>query len=83
MPQTISAVYLSSRKAATDPRFMKLAPVFRCSNLKCGDTQRLVVCVHLASFCLFGGMEKKAVLFVFKSCAYIIKAYTTDFRFSY
>lgn len=42
MPQAVSAVYLSSKKDATDLRFVKLAPVFKCSNLKCGDTQRLV-----------------------------------------
>ena len=42
MPQAVSAVYLSSKKDATDPRFVKLAPVFKCSDLKCGDTQRLV-----------------------------------------
>ena len=46
MPQAISALYLSSNKEATDPRFVKLAPVFKCSNLKCGDSQRLVHVLH-------------------------------------
>ncbi|XP_023644407.1 uncharacterized protein LOC17897890 isoform X2 [Capsella rubella] len=41
LPRTTSAVYLSSKKAATDPRFVKLAPVFKCSNLKCGDMQSI------------------------------------------
>ncbi|KAJ0247786.1 Transducin/WD40 repeat-like superfamily protein [Hirschfeldia incana] len=46
MPQAVSAVYLSSKKDATDPRFVKLAPVFRCSNLKCGDTQSIPLTVE-------------------------------------
>ena len=52
MPQAISALYLSSNKEATDPRFVKLAPVFKCSNLKCGDSQRLVHVLHLLVFLL-------------------------------
>ncbi|KAG2319698.1 hypothetical protein Bca52824_012911 [Brassica carinata] len=46
MPQAVSAVYLSSKKDATDPRFVKLAPVFKCSNLKCGDTQSIPLTVE-------------------------------------
>uniref|UniRef100_A0A1J3CCR4 General transcription factor 3C polypeptide 2 n=1 Tax=Noccaea caerulescens TaxID=107243 RepID=A0A1J3CCR4_NOCCA len=50
MPQAIAAVYLSSKKAATDPRFVKLAPVFKCSNLKCGDTQSIPLTVEWSTF---------------------------------
>ncbi|XP_018447446.1 uncharacterized protein LOC108818975 isoform X2 [Raphanus sativus] len=46
MPRVISDVYLSSKKDATDPRFVKLAPVFKCSNLKCGDTQSIPLTVE-------------------------------------
>ncbi|KAF2588680.1 hypothetical protein F2Q70_00040235 [Brassica cretica] len=46
MPRAVSAVYLSSKKDATDPRFVKLAPVFKCSNLKCGDTQSIPLTVE-------------------------------------
>lgn len=46
MPQAVSAVYLSSKKDATDPRFVKLAPVFKCSNLKCGYTQSIPLTVE-------------------------------------
>lgn len=38
--RTMKAIYLSSMKEGTDPRFVKLEPVFRCSMLKCGGTQR-------------------------------------------
>lgn len=65
MPKATSALYLSSKKAATDPRFVKLAPVFKCSNLKCGDTKRSVNFFNISSFCLFGGMKNKAVLLCF------------------
>ncbi|KAF8112448.1 hypothetical protein N665_0064s0077 [Sinapis alba] len=46
MPRAVSAVYLSSKEDATDPRFVKLAPVFKCSNLKCGDTQCIPLTVE-------------------------------------
>ncbi|XP_018438205.1 uncharacterized protein LOC108810587 isoform X2 [Raphanus sativus] len=46
MPQAISALYLSSKKDATDPRFVKLSPVFKCSNLKCGDSQSIPLTVE-------------------------------------
>ncbi|KAL9857010.1 putative transcription factor WD40-like family [Arabidopsis thaliana] len=46
MPKATSALYLSSKKAATDPRFVKLAPVFKCSNLKCGDTKSIPLTVE-------------------------------------
>ncbi|CAH8385525.1 unnamed protein product [Eruca vesicaria subsp. sativa] len=50
MPQAISALYLSSKKEATDPRFVKLAPVFKCSNLKCGDSQSIPLTVEWSTF---------------------------------
>ncbi|KAF8104189.1 hypothetical protein N665_0176s0005 [Sinapis alba] len=50
MPKAISALYLSSKKEATDPRFVKLAPVFKCSNLKCGDSQSIPLTVEWSSF---------------------------------
>ncbi|KAL0704602.1 hypothetical protein Bca4012_071027 [Brassica carinata] len=50
MPQAISALYLSSNKEATDPRFVKLAPVFKCSNLKCGDSQSIPLTVEWSTF---------------------------------
>lgn len=39
--RTMKAIYLSSMKEGTDPRFVKLEPVFRCSMLKCGGTQSI------------------------------------------
>ncbi|KAL0794990.1 hypothetical protein Bca101_066367 [Brassica carinata] len=49
MPKAISALYLSSKKDATDPRFVKLAPVFKCSILKCGDSQSIPLTVEWSS----------------------------------
>ncbi|CAN8312580.1 unnamed protein product [Cochlearia groenlandica] len=46
MPRTVSALYLSSKKPANDPRFFQLAPVFKCSTLKCGDTQSIPLTVE-------------------------------------
>lgn len=70
MPQATSALYLSSKKAATDPRFVKLAPVFRCSNLKCGDTRRSVDFFHVASFCLFTVMRTNLSFYILTICLY-------------
>ncbi|KAL1207797.1 hypothetical protein V5N11_013971 [Cardamine amara subsp. amara] len=50
MPQATSAVYLTSKKAATDPRFVKLAPVFKCSNFKCGDAQSIPLTLEWSTF---------------------------------
>lgn len=36
-PQTVKAIYSMRQKAGTDPRFLKLEPVFRCSKVKYGD----------------------------------------------
>lgn len=40
VPRAIEVIYSSSSGEGTDPRFVKLAPVFRCSMLKCGDKKR-------------------------------------------
>ncbi|XWS47227.1 hypothetical protein CRYUN_Cryun14cG0134400 [Craigia yunnanensis] len=37
LPHIIRIVYSSSAKQGTDPRFVKLEPVFKCSKLKSGD----------------------------------------------
>ncbi|KAL6998075.1 hypothetical protein U1Q18_008202, partial [Sarracenia purpurea var. burkii] len=39
LPQTVKAIYSASQKEGTDPRFVKLEPIFRCSKLKYGDRQ--------------------------------------------
>ncbi|KAL4560393.1 hypothetical protein LXL04_032544 [Taraxacum kok-saghyz] len=35
------ALFSSCKKQGTDPRFLKLKPVFMCSKLKCGDRQSI------------------------------------------
>ncbi|CAL9779747.1 unnamed protein product [Musa acuminata subsp. burmannicoides] len=37
LPGLVKALYTSSRDEVSDPRFLKLTPVFRCSKLKYGD----------------------------------------------
>ncbi|XP_019152946.1 PREDICTED: uncharacterized protein LOC109149566 isoform X2 [Ipomoea nil] len=44
-PRIIKRLY-SSDKEGTDPRFIKLEPVFRCSMLKCGDRQSIPLTVE-------------------------------------
>ncbi|XVF81205.1 hypothetical protein PTKIN_Ptkin15bG0137300 [Pterospermum kingtungense] len=46
LPQMIRTVYSSSAKQGTDPRFVKLQPVFNCSNLKCGGIQSIPLTVE-------------------------------------
>ncbi|XVF21369.1 hypothetical protein REPUB_Repub12eG0084500 [Reevesia pubescens] len=46
LPHMIRIVYSSSPKQGTDPRFVKLEPVFRCSKLKCGDIQSIPLTVE-------------------------------------
>ncbi|XP_039003969.1 uncharacterized protein LOC120130887 isoform X2 [Hibiscus syriacus] len=41
LPNMIKNIYSSSPKQGTDPRFVKLEPVFKCSKLKCGDIQSI------------------------------------------
>ncbi|XP_059306074.1 uncharacterized protein LOC132057474 isoform X1 [Lycium ferocissimum] len=45
-PHTIKAVYPSLQKKGTDPRFLKLQPVFRCSMLTCSDGQSIPLTVE-------------------------------------
>ncbi|XP_016449387.2 uncharacterized protein LOC107774390 isoform X1 [Nicotiana tabacum] len=45
-PHIIKAFYPSVQKKGTDPRFLKLQPVFRCSMLKCGDRQSIPLTVE-------------------------------------
>ncbi|VFQ84438.1 unnamed protein product [Cuscuta campestris] len=44
-PRIIKRIY-SSNMEGTDPRFLKLEPVFRCSMLKCGDRQSIPLTVE-------------------------------------
>ncbi|XVF32182.1 hypothetical protein REPUB_Repub17cG0059900 [Reevesia pubescens] len=46
LPRMIRNVYSSSAKQGTDPRFVKLEPVFKCSKLKCGDIQSIPLTVE-------------------------------------
>ncbi|PRQ20055.1 hypothetical protein RchiOBHm_Chr7g0223981 [Rosa chinensis] len=46
VPRAIEVIYSSSSGEGTDPRFVKLAPVFRCSMLKSGDKKRLIPQSH-------------------------------------
>ncbi|KAM0947406.1 putative transcription factor WD40-like family [Dioscorea sansibarensis] len=38
-PSLVRRLYIASRIEGTDPRFLKLEPVFKCSKIKCGDRQ--------------------------------------------
>lgn len=42
-PQTVKAIYSKRRKEGTDPRFLKLEPVFRCSKVKYGDRHSIPI----------------------------------------
>ncbi|XP_058214254.1 uncharacterized protein LOC131325816 isoform X2 [Rhododendron vialii] len=46
LPQTIKAIYSACQTEGTDPRFVKLEPVFRCSKLKSGDRQSIPLTVE-------------------------------------
>ncbi|KAH7862286.1 hypothetical protein Vadar_002497 [Vaccinium darrowii] len=46
LPRTIKAIYSACHTEGTDPRFVKLEPVFRCSKLKCGDRQSIPLTVE-------------------------------------
>ncbi|XP_042476421.1 uncharacterized protein LOC122058061 [Macadamia integrifolia] len=43
---TIKVIYSSCNKEGTDPRFLRLEPVFRCSKLKFGDRQSIPLTVE-------------------------------------
>ncbi|KAH7553387.1 hypothetical protein JRO89_XS12G0006200 [Xanthoceras sorbifolium] len=49
LPRTMKFMYLSSLKEGTDPRFVKLEPVFRCSKLKCGGIQSIPLTMEWSS----------------------------------
>ncbi|XP_022765150.1 uncharacterized protein LOC111310200 isoform X2 [Durio zibethinus] len=46
LPNMIRNVYSLSPKQGTDPRFVKLEPVLKCSKLKCGDIQSIPLTVE-------------------------------------
>lgn len=44
-PSMIQKIYSSSSMEGTDPRFLKLQPVFRCARVKCGSRQSIPLTV--------------------------------------
>ncbi|CAM0883662.1 unnamed protein product [Alopecurus aequalis] len=44
-PSMIQKIYSSSSVEGTDPRFLKLQPVFRCAKVKCGNRQSIPLTV--------------------------------------
>ncbi|KAJ6725390.1 RNA polymerase III TRANSCRIPTION INITIATION FACTOR COMPLEX SUBUNIT [Salix purpurea] len=46
LPHAMKSVYSSSNLEGTDPRFVKIKPVFRCSTLKCGGFQSIPLVVE-------------------------------------
>lgn len=42
-PFKAKTLYNSCGKDGSDPRFLRLSPVFRCSVLKCGGNHRYVI----------------------------------------
>ncbi|KAM1767400.1 hypothetical protein ACFX12_045493 [Malus domestica] len=46
LPRAVEVIYSSSCGEGTDPRFVKLAPVFRCSMLKCGGEKSIPLTVE-------------------------------------
>ncbi|KAM0886075.1 hypothetical protein ACQ4PT_029908 [Festuca glaucescens] len=44
-PSMIQKIYSSSSMDGTDPRFLKLRPVFRCAKVKCGNRQSIPLIV--------------------------------------
>lgn len=44
-PSMIQKIYSSSSMDGTDPRFLKLRPVFRCAKVKCGNRQSIPLTV--------------------------------------
>ncbi|XP_040367611.1 uncharacterized protein LOC112175959 isoform X5 [Rosa chinensis] len=57
VPRAIEVIYSSSSGEGTDPRFVKLAPVFRCSMLKSGDKKRLIPQSHW----FYPGLQTQAI----------------------
>ncbi|XP_052172689.1 LOW QUALITY PROTEIN: uncharacterized protein LOC127788456 [Diospyros lotus] len=46
LPQTMNVIFSGCQEEGTDPRFVKLEPIFRCSKLKCGDRQSIPLTVE-------------------------------------
>ncbi|XP_056171367.1 uncharacterized protein LOC115664632 isoform X2 [Syzygium oleosum] len=46
LPQTVKVIYSLTQREDTDPRFVKLEPVFRCSTLKSGGIQSIPLSVE-------------------------------------
>ncbi|KAJ6351838.1 hypothetical protein OIU78_007682 [Salix suchowensis] len=46
LPQAMKSVYSSSNLEGSDPRFVKIKPVFRCSTLKCGGIQSIPLAIE-------------------------------------
>ncbi|KAL5862326.1 hypothetical protein ACOSQ3_003613 [Xanthoceras sorbifolium] len=72
LPHTMKIIYLSSLKEGTDPRFVKLEPVFRCSKLKCGGIQSIPLTVewstsHPHDFLLAGCHDGTVALWKFSA----------------
>ncbi|KAI3746249.1 hypothetical protein L6452_08673 [Arctium lappa] len=40
-PHAVEVMFSACQKEGSDPRFIKLEPIFRCSMLKCGDRQSI------------------------------------------
>ncbi|KDP42720.1 hypothetical protein JCGZ_23660 [Jatropha curcas] len=51
LPHVVKVIYSSSHSKDTDPRFVKLEPVFRCSFAKCGQMQSIPLTVEWSTSC--------------------------------
>ncbi|TXG58302.1 hypothetical protein EZV62_016131 [Acer yangbiense] len=72
LPRTMKIIYMSSLKEGTDPRFVKLEPVFRCSKLNCGGIQSIPLTVewstsHPHDFLLAGCHDGTVALWKFSA----------------
>ncbi|XP_065866664.1 uncharacterized protein [Euphorbia lathyris] len=74
LPNIMNAIYTSSHKEGTDPRFVKLEPVFKCSIAKCGEIESIPLTVEWSSLCphdylLAGCHDGKVALWKFSADA--------------
>ncbi|KAF8041893.1 hypothetical protein BT93_A0482 [Corymbia citriodora subsp. variegata] len=72
LPQTVKVIYSSTQMEDTDPRFLKLEPVFRCSSLKSGGIQSIPLSVewstsHPHEYLLVGCNDGTVALWKFAS----------------
>ncbi|XP_057984863.1 uncharacterized protein LOC110640094 isoform X3 [Hevea brasiliensis] len=51
LPHIMKVIYSSSHREGTDPRFIKLEPVFRCSIAKRGEIQSIPLTVEWSTSC--------------------------------